>query len=242
MNFVFHHGGGQGGWIWAETMAAMAAQAPGQHTYTALDVPGCGTRRGRDTTDLPFAAIADELLADIEGQGLSDVVLIGHSQGGTVMARLAALRPELFRRLVFVSCVAPDAGQTVVDAPMEIHGTGKTSLSGVFGNPDVPVIEQYRAMFCNDMDEAQAEAFLANLGEDQWPASSYAQDQWQYDHLADIPVSYVVCLQDAILTPPAQEVYAARYHARRLHRIDTGHQPMNTRPHGLAEILLADAA
>ncbi|MFD2134238.1 hypothetical protein ACFSLT_01475 [Novosphingobium resinovorum] len=38
-----------------------------------------------------------------------------------------------------------------------------------------------------------------------------------------------------------QERFADRLHARRLHRIDAGHQVMNTRPEALAEVLLAEA-
>ena len=54
-----------------------------------------------------------------------------------------------------------------------------------------------------------------------------------------MPVSYVVCLQDAILPLVWQERFAARVHARQVSRIDAAHQVMNTRPHALAEELLA---
>ena len=38
-----------------------------------------------------------------------------------------------------------------------------------------------------------------------------------------------------------QEIFAERLHADRVVRIDAGHQAMNTRPHELAAILLAEA-
>ena len=84
--------------------------------------------------------------------------------------------------------------------------------------------------------------FLAKLGKDKWPPSSYFQREWQFEHLAAFPSSYVLCLQDMTLPPAWQERFALQLHCDRTVKIDAGHQVMNTRPHGLAEILLAEAA
>ena len=65
-DFVFLHGGGQGSWIWNETLAALAQQSGGRARCHALDIPGCGTKRGRDTSAIAFDDIAPELIADIE--------------------------------------------------------------------------------------------------------------------------------------------------------------------------------
>lgn len=236
MDIVFLHGGGQGGWIWDETIAALHRQAgEGTHRTLALDGPGCGAKRERDRGAITFDAITDELVADIEAAGMRDVMLVGHSQAGIHMPAMLAARPGLFRELVFVSCVAPDPGLTVVQMTGEtIHG-GKHP----FNDTTLSVRDRYRAMFCNDMAPAQAEVFLDKLGPDGWPASCYAQSDWRYDHLADIPVRYVLCLSDAILPLAWQERFATRMHARATPRIDAGHQAMNTRPQALAEILLA---
>ena len=58
MDFAFLHGGGQGGWVWDETIAAMKAQSGDANRYLALDVPGCGTKRERDTASIQFDEIA----------------------------------------------------------------------------------------------------------------------------------------------------------------------------------------
>jgi pimeloyl-ACP methyl ester carboxylesterase len=49
-------------------------------------------------------------------------------------------------------------------------------------------------------------------------------------------------LQDTGGVVPLQEVFAARLKADKLVRIDSGHAPMHSRPHALAEILLREAA
>lgn len=238
-DFVFLHGGGQGGWVWEETIAALTAQAgAGAHRTLALDGPGCGAKRGRDTSAITFDEITAELVADIEAAGLRDVVLVGHSQAGAHMPAMVLLQPDLFRQLIFVTCTAPDPGLTVI----QMTGERVHKERHPFHDSDLPVRERYRAMFCNDMGPAQADAFLDKLGPDQWPAACYAHWHWSYDHLADLPVSYVLCLTDAILPFEWQEYFARQVHAKRTPRIDAGHQVMNTRPQALAELLLLEIA
>lgn len=237
-DFVFLHGGGQGCWVWDETIAALHAQTGGEHRVLALDGPGCGTKRGRDTSQITFAEINAELVADVEAAGFRDIVLVGHSQAGIHMPEMLALRPGLFRQLIFVTCTAPDPGLTVIQMTGErVHKGGHP-----FNDTSLSVRDRYRGMFCNDMGDAQAEAFLDKLGPDQWPRSCYSQSEWQHDHLRDLPVSYVLCLQDSILPLAWQEHFARTVHARSTPRIDAGHQVMNTRPQALAEVLLAECA
>ena len=84
--------------------------------------------------------------------------------------------------------------------------------------------------------------FLAKLGRDRWPDQSMQASDWRYDHLRNMPSTFVLCLQDGILTPPWQERFAERLNTQRMVRIDAGHQVMNTRPHALAETLRHEAS
>lgn len=242
-DFVFLHGGGQGSWVWDETIAALKAQSGGKVRCLALDIPGCGVKRERDTGEIVFADIARELAQDIKAAGMNNVVLVGHSQAGTVLPAIYAHRPELFAKLIFVSCIAPDPGLTVVEMTAKrMREHGNTEGSRALADESLPMRERYRVMFCNDMEPAEADAFLDKLGKDGWPPSSYDAADWNYDHLAAVPVSYVLCERDAILPLQWQERFADRVHARSTPRIDAGHQVMNTQPQALAEVLLAEAA
>ena len=73
--------------------------------------------------------------------------------------------------------------------------------------------QRYRAMVCNDMAGAEASDFLARLGPDVWPTDTFMRSDWRYDHLARVPVSYVVLDRDQALPPVWQERFAARIHA-----------------------------
>jgi pimeloyl-ACP methyl ester carboxylesterase len=243
IDYAFLHGGGQGSWVWHETIAALHRQTDGKFGRAiALDIPGCGAKRGRDTTNISTADVVAELIADLDGAGLRNVVLVGHSQAGTMLPCIAARRPELFSRLVYVSCSAPLPGQNI----LQMMGTSQHgSKDDEVGFPLDPKLhkhqEQYPLMFCNDMDGNETTSFLAKMGSDMWPMAVTLDSRWQYEHLRSIPSSYVVCLRDGILPVSWQEKFAQRLQVERLARIDAGHQAMVTRPHALAEILRLEA-
>jgi len=244
-DFVFLHGGGQGGWVWNATIAALDVQTGGAFGRAlALDGPGCGAKRDRDTSAMTYADVIDDLLADIDRAGFRNCVLVGHSQAGSMIPAMVADRPDLFRKIVYVSCNAPTPGQTFI----ELMGTGahgddpdKVGWPEPLGDAST-ASRMYPRMFCNDMGEAEAAAFLALLGRDMWPHATASYREYSYAHLGAIPATYVVCLRDGILPVPWQKTFAERHRAHRLVSIDAGHQAMNTRPHALAEILLAEAA
>jgi pimeloyl-ACP methyl ester carboxylesterase len=243
VDYAFLHGGGQGGWVWDETIAALSLQTGGDFGRAiALDTPGCGHKRGR-SEDLGNEEIAAELIDDLVAAGFHNVVLVGHSQAGMVLPFMAEQRPELFRRLVYVSCSAPLPGQTTLSLMgSSLHGENPDEVGWPVDPATHGYAERYPPMFCNDMSPAETAAFLARLGRDTWPARTYSATGWRYDHLDEIASSYVICLRDGVLPAPWQETFAGRFKAARRVRIDAGHQVMNTRPHALAEVLRAEAA
>lgn len=237
------HGGGQGGWVWQETIAALKRQTQAEvGKLLPLDAPGCGEKRGRPTDDLTMDDIARELNADLEAAGARDVILVGHSQAGQAMNFMVKQKPGLFRRLVYVSCSAPLPGQNVQQMiGSSLHGADSAEVGWPVNPKSSSVAQRYALMFCNDMQEAEKSAFLAKLGKDMWPRQSYTFAGWTYGHLDAVPATFVICLKDLSLPPPWQEIFAARLNAQRLVRIDAGHQVMNTRPEALAEILRHEA-
>jgi pimeloyl-ACP methyl ester carboxylesterase len=242
-NYAFVHGDALGSWVWDETIAALDGQTDGAFGRAlALDAPGCGLKRSSATNELTLEDVATELIEDIRGAGLKNVVLVGHSLGGLAMAVMAELAPELFRRLVYVSCLIPLPGQTVAQMMgTGLHGSNPEEVGYPLDPTSSNLDDRFAAMFCNDMDQEQAAAFLAKLGADVWPAQTFSFTEWRYDHLDQVPATYVLCLRDQSLPAAWQEVFAARFKVDEIVRVDAGHQVMNTRPEVLAEILRHEA-
>lgn len=244
LGYVFLHGGGQGGWVWRETIDALRAQGGDRiGTVLALDVPGCGSKRDRDTSGISPGDVATELLKELQDAGLQDVVLVGHSQAGTILPLMAEQRPSLFRRLIYISACAPLAEQTI---PGMIGLGAYGSHSDEVGWP-VPlggdtIESRVPSMICNDMSDSEAAAFVALLGEDSWPNDVTFGTGWDYGNCGATSSSYVICLRDGVLPVSWQEKFAARLKAQRIVRVDAGHQVMNTQPQALAKILWAEAA
>lgn len=241
-DFVFLHGGGQGSWIWQDTIAELRKKPDGKACRVlALDIPGCGEKRNRDTQGLAFSAIIDELLTDLESAGMTDVVPVGHSQAGTVLPHLVERRPALFRRLVYVACSLPLPGQTVIEMiGDQVHGSDENTVGWPVDPKTTSMRERTEIMLCNDMDAQQTADFMGKLGGDQWPPASYMETNWRFEHLDAVPATYVLCLQDQILPVSWQEKFAERFHSEKILRVDAGHQVMNTRPDVLAEILIGE--
>ncbi|MET1755213.1 alpha/beta hydrolase [Novosphingobium sp. RD2P27] len=243
MNIAFLHGGGQGSWVWGDTIEALQAQR-GRDVANVLklDVPGCGSKRRRSTDDLTLEDVAHELIQDIEASGLKDVVLVGHSQAGQAMALMMTRHPQLFQRFIYVSCSIPLPGQSVQQMIGQgLQGDNPEEVGWPMDPATTPIEQRYETMFCNDMGQSAKTEFLSELGSDHWPLATYAFTDWNYHSLDVVPSTFVLCLRDKILPAGWQHVFAERFRTERTVMIDAGHQVMNTRPHGLAEVIRIEA-
>lgn len=243
-DIVLVHGGGQGGWIWDETVAAIRIVAGGEvGRVVALDVPGCGAKRERDTSGLNTPEVIAELIAELDALDIQDSLLVGHSMAGTLLPGMIAAGPGRFARAVYFTCAAPAQGQTIRQMMgNRQQGSDEAAVGWPMDPATTTPADLFRAAFCNDMDPATTDRFLSLLFRDNWPAAcgnSWAQ--WEYDAARSIPATYVIALADRILTVPWQRRFAERFHAERIRYLDSGHQGMNTRPFSLAEILIAEA-
>ena len=181
--------------------------------------------------------------SDIEQAGLQNVVLVGHSQAGQVLPLMAALKPALFRRLIYVSCSIPLPGQTTLQMMgRSQHGSHDDEVGYPFDPATGSITERFPLMFCNDMAPKQQSEFLGKLGHDNWPMKSYSFSDWRYDQIGAVPSTYILCQRDNILPANWQQRFAERFNCERTIAIDAGHQVMNTRPSELASILFQEVS
>lgn len=111
-SFVLVHGAFRGGWAWSRVRPLLIA---GGHDVHAPSLIGAGEHAGRlgEVTGLPVWV--DQIAELIELEDLSDVVLVGHSQGGLVTSAVAARIPERIAVVVHLDAAVPAPGERAVD-------------------------------------------------------------------------------------------------------------------------------
>ena len=226
--------------MWDDTKAILEAHGA---IALALDVPGCGRKRGIDSIGYGVDETVDELISDIKAAGLSDVILVGHSQAGTMLPILWRTSPALFRQLVYLSACAPLPDQSVIDMMGRgLHGQFVDQVGWPLDPETTSTDEMRQLTFFNDMNAAQAVAMQKMLDLDHWPLGvTYAAD-WDYAGLDACPSAYIICDRDGILPPLWQLRFAERLRCKAQLHIDAGHQAMNTQPEALVRLLMSKAA
>ena len=108
--FVLLHGSWHGGWAWEP--AAWCLRELGHTVYTPT-YPGHwpGVSRAGITHDDYVRAVTDF----IEQRDLRDVILVGHSFGGSVVSRVSQEIPDRLKRLVFHTAFVVEDGASVND-------------------------------------------------------------------------------------------------------------------------------
>jgi pimeloyl-ACP methyl ester carboxylesterase len=85
--FVLVHGAWQGGWTWSRVTPLLRAQGHGVHTPT---LTGVGDRAHLNSPQIGLDTHIQDVVATIQNERLNDVILVGHSYGGQVIAGVAS--------------------------------------------------------------------------------------------------------------------------------------------------------
>jgi pimeloyl-ACP methyl ester carboxylesterase len=110
--YVLIHGAYQGGWIWKPIVERLRGKG---HTVYAPSLDGCGERSAQLRAGITTETQADEIAKLMWFEDVKDVVLVGTSSGGMVMARVAETVPERVSRVVFADALALFDGEKIRD-------------------------------------------------------------------------------------------------------------------------------
>jgi pimeloyl-ACP methyl ester carboxylesterase len=113
---------GLGGTI--ENWRALAPPLAARHRVVVPDLPGHG-----HSATLPEArdldALAEAVLAQLDAESVRDAVWVGHSLGGVVALRAAALRPETARGLVLAASAGIGSTSPAARVMLAVLGTAR---------------------------------------------------------------------------------------------------------------------
>src|SRR5262245_33291671 len=238
-DLVFLHGGGHGSWCWDPLLHELRKQPDRFGRLLALDVPGAGTKRGRDASGETIGSIARSLDGELRAAGIRGAALIGHSLAGVLMPRMAAEDPSLFSDLVFLQTSAPREGQTILDQMgTGLHGSDPERVGYPVDFAELAKPEGFTKMFGADLDAEQLRWLLAETGRDATPMALVAEpvSRIGYDP-GRFRTVYVLAKRDPILPPEWQRRFAERLGCARIVEIDTPHEAFISHPALLADTL-----
>jgi len=168
-------------------------------------------------------------------------VLLGHSYGGTIIAKVAEAIPERVRRLVFFSALVPNAGETILELFPPGHRELFTQLASASTDNTVTLpFDVFREMFINDANLDTARRAYGHLS-----SEPFAQLMEPFDlkrfHTLGIPRSVLVATEDTVM-PPGEWGWHPRLSSRlgtyRLVQMPGSHEVMFSNPVGLADKIL----
>jgi pimeloyl-ACP methyl ester carboxylesterase len=224
--FLLVHGGFCGGWVWMDTAAALRARGDDVHV---VDLPSSG-KAAAGLGDLEAdSAVVRQALA-----GIDDVVLVGHSGGGTSLAEQAE-HPKV-RHSVYLAALWPQQGQSAAD----LLGGQMPAWIVVRDDGAVQVtddLEVARQALCADVE---ADRFAREVHPRYLLTSMSGLTAASSGPVRTHPATYVVCEQDQALPVVAQEAMGAALD--RVERLPSSHSPMLSLPGRLADVLHAVGA
>jgi pimeloyl-ACP methyl ester carboxylesterase len=110
--FVLVHGAWHGGWCWQRLTPMLAARG---HSVYAPTLTGLGDRAHLRACVSGLKTHVQDVVALVEAEDLSDVVLVGHSLGGIKLPAMAEPIADRLAMLVNVDGAVPEPGQAIKD-------------------------------------------------------------------------------------------------------------------------------
>lgn len=116
---VFIHGAQNDHSVWALQSRYLAHHG---HGVVAPDLPGHGRSGGKPLTSIE--AMSDWVLALLDGLGLRQAVLVGHSMGALIALEMAAQAPDRVRGLALLGIAFPmKVSDALLDASLQAPDT-----------------------------------------------------------------------------------------------------------------------
>jgi pimeloyl-ACP methyl ester carboxylesterase len=110
--FVLVHGAWHGGWVWERMLPYLGKTGYKIMTPT---LTGLGEKENQATPEVGLNTHIQDILTLLEKENLRNVVLVGHSYGGMVIAGVADKMPERISHLVYLDAYVPKDGQSMGD-------------------------------------------------------------------------------------------------------------------------------
>lgn len=231
--FVLVHGAWHDGSAWQAVIDHLEAKG---HQAFAPTIAGHGKGVNKNVN---HAQCTQSIVDYIVDRDLTDIVLLGHSFGGTIIAKVAEVIPDRIRRLIFFAAAILNDGESMRDTLPPDALSDKLAQESDDYTTMLP-FEIWREVFINDADLDLARSSYAQLSPEPYQPWMDKLDLKQFYSLS-IPKSYLYGTEDRLLPQDKQEWHfklSSRLGLLRFVQMPGSHEVMFSNPPGLAEKII----
>lgn len=235
--FVLVHGAWHDGATWEPVASHLRNSGHVVHTPTVA-----GHGKGADKA-VSHNDSVNSIVSYIVDADLTNIVLLGHSYGGTVIARVLEEIPERIHRLVFWNAFVPAPGNSLIDEVPPHYRELFAQLAAASDDDTVslpwPI---WREAFIQDAPLELAQTTFEQLSSEPYPplAEKLPLDRF-YELLPTVGRSFINGTEDTAL-PPGEWGWHPRMSSRlagaRLVQLPGSHEVMFTNPELLAQKII----
>ncbi len=151
--FVLVHGAWHGGWCWRRVADLLEKQG---HKVFTPTLTGLGERSHLLRAGINVSTHVTDVVNVLKWEGLTDVVLCGHSYGGLVVSGVAEQAADKIGSIVFLDAFVPDNGDSMAELTNQaVRDQLKTATER--GDLGVPA-RSAAAFLVNEKDQAWVDA------------------------------------------------------------------------------------
>ena len=151
--FVLVHGAWHGGWCWRRVSDLLERQG---HKVFAPTLTGLGERSHLMRAGIDLSTHVTDVVNVLAWEGLSHVVLCGHSYGGFVVSGVAEQSPSAIGSIVFLDAFVPENGDSMAALTSQAV-RDNLKIAAERGDLGVPA-RSAAAFLVNEKDQAWVDA------------------------------------------------------------------------------------
>lgn len=231
--YVLVHSAWLGGWQWENVAKALKENG---HTVLTPDLPG----HGSDKTSPADITMNDYVntLTDILDKQEGPVILVGHSFNGITVSRVAELRPNKVKKLVYLTAFLLPNGGSFFGAVQGVEGSKAVENFYLSEDKTYALVkeEEIQNAFAHDIPKEAFDGAKPYIVPE--PAAPLMYElQITDEKFGKIPKYYVECTADRAIPI---EVQRAMYQGKveKVYTLNSSHTPNFSQPENLANILL----